>query len=38
VKLVPLIGGSNTKGASIRSQRSAAMQVIVFQWPSGTLA
>jgi len=26
------------EGRIDRSQRSAAMQVIVFQWPSGTLA
>lgn len=31
VKLAALIGWSKTKGASIRSQRRAAMKVIVFQ-------
>jgi hypothetical protein len=28
-------GPSITRGASIRSQRKAAIKVIVFQWPCG---
>jgi hypothetical protein len=37
-KRSPLIGPSNTQGASMRSLRSAARKVAVFQWPCGTLA
>jgi len=32
------MGPSITRGASIRSQRKAAIKVIVFQWPCGALA
>src|ERR1700722_15409803 len=32
------MGPSITSGASIRSQRKAAIKVIVFQWPCGALA
>src|SRR5271169_6365427 len=32
------MGPSITRGASIRSQRRAAIKVIVFQWPCGALA
>src|ERR1700677_4045139 len=32
------MGPSITSGASTRSQRRAAMKVMVFQWPCGALA
>ena len=38
MKLSPSIGPSRSQGASIRSWRSAARKVVVFQWPCGTLA
>src|SRR5215471_11403032 len=34
----PLMGLSMTQGALIRSWRSAAMKVMVFQWPKGAAA
>ena len=35
VNISPLMGPSMTQGAEMRSQRSAAMNVSVFQWPKG---